>query len=183
MDGNGVMGKITIDRPLLNRLLLKVHKDGKQIAYQPVPHDLVELLTKKYNTRKQYHPDAVQLFQKLIRHSEIPFDKVRNAKFKNILSNMHESASGKDIPMSESAKQQTSPSGEGCSCEEKSITILDSPEDAFKRLNILLGEISAGNTNESVKNEAGQLLEYLHKHGEITSDGYTQLMKGCGIIE
>lgn len=175
MDGNGIMGKLQIDKPLLNRLLLRVHKDGQQIAYQPIPHDLVELLTKKYNSRKQYHPDAIELFQKLVRHSEIPFDAVRNAKFKNILSNMHES----DKPKKAKGINKTS-----CECEdsEEPVRIIDSPEEALSRLNILLGELEAGNSNKAIKNEISQLLEYLHKHNHIHDDGYKQLMDACGLI-
>ena len=168
MNANGIMGKIQIDRPLLNCLMLRVHKDGKQIAYQPIPHDLVELLTKKYNTYKNYHPEAIELFQKLICHSEIPLNSVRGSKYTQIISPMNNNISGN-----------------GCECEEiddDSIKI-SSPEEAFNRLKILIGQVSAGNTNPSVKNEIAQLLEYLHKQNEITDDGYTNLMKGCGIIE
>lgn len=202
MDGNGIMGKLQIDKPLLNRLLLRVHKDGQQIAYQPIPHDLVELLTKKYNSRKQYHPDAIELFKKLVRHSEIPFDAVRNAKFKNILSNMHESDIGKGFvdPITKAVIRSTynkanlpvpeQYQGFGinkCKCDSESdeeahsdsVRIMSSPEEAFNRLNILLGEMQAGNTNESIMNEICQLLEYLHKHKEITDEGYKQLMEAC----
>lgn len=212
MDGNGVMGKLQIDKDLLNRLMLRVHKDGQQIAYQPIPYDLVELLTKKYNSRKQYHPDAIELFQKLIRHSDIPFDSVKNNKFKNIISKLHEqegngqiwdpltnliarnavnSANTKRVSegraavdMPDAFKGDFRQTGNGCSCEDNEpVRIVDSPEEAFNRLNILLGEIEAGNSAKEITNEIGQLLEYLHKHNHINDDGYKGLMKACGLSD
>ena len=215
MDGNGVMGKLQIDKDLLNRLMLRVHKDGQQIAYQPIPYDLVELLTKKYNSRKKYHPDAIELFQKLIRHSDIPFDSVKNNKFKNIISKLHEqegngqiwdplanlvarnavnSANAKRVSegraavdMPDSFKGDFRQTGNGCGCENHSddelVRIVDSPEEAFNRLNILLGEVEAGNSAKEITNEIGQLLEYLHKHNHIDDEGYKGLVKACGLSD
>ncbi|HRP37084.1 MAG TPA: hypothetical protein PLS50_04700, partial [Candidatus Dojkabacteria bacterium] len=88
MAANGIFGNLQISVPELQRLMLRVHKNGRQIAYQPAPYDLLELLTKKYNTRRQYHPDAIDLFGKLVRHADIPISSTNSAKYKHIISKL-----------------------------------------------------------------------------------------------
>jgi hypothetical protein len=183
IDKNGNMGRIQIDKPLLNRLILKVHKDGHQIANQPIPYDLVELLTKRYSHRKQYCPESISLFQKLIRHSEIPMSSVSSSKFKNIIKNMYQTEMMSDDEMTpdiepKEESQDDLRDNKNCGC---TIKVFSSPEEVFTRLNILLGQAEAGNNAPEIINEIGQLLEYLHKHEHITDDGYSELTKACGL--
>ena len=114
---NGEFGKLNINMPHLNRLLLTAKKGNKRICHQPCPYDLVELLTKKYNTRKKYHPEAINLFQKLVHHAELPVESTYSHKFKNFLSG--------GAPMEEKTG--------GCACGE-GVQVFSNPDEVATRL-------------------------------------------------
>lgn len=69
---NGQYGKVNIDmNELLNNLKLVVYKNGKKIISRKVTEDVVDLLTKKYNSKKQYEKSAIELYEKVLHHAEI----------------------------------------------------------------------------------------------------------------
>lgn len=211
MSGDGIFGAVKIDVPKLKRGVLHAYKKGKQIAYQDIPYDLHELLTKKYNPRKKYDPNAVQLFQKLFKHSEMPITSTNSAKFKHILSSIGSGMEGtgqiwdpltnlvvrnainsgnasraqkglSQVDTPEWAKGNFRPTGQGMNKTQcGNIKVFSDPEEVMTRLNILFGECHAGNTNKEVKNEIGELLDWLLKNGEIHEKGYKDLLEACEI--
>ena len=73
---DGQYGNIKIDVPqLLGHLKLVAYKDGKKVYDKNVDFDTVDLLTKRFNSRKKYSTLSQNIFDKLNKLSEIPIHK------------------------------------------------------------------------------------------------------------
>ncbi|XP_073237704.1 uncharacterized protein [Porites lutea] len=80
----GVYGNVTIDVPkLYGQLKLIAHKDGKKVYDKQVDFDTLDLLTKRFNSRKKYSPLSKMIFDDLNRISDIPIHRTSN-KYKKI---------------------------------------------------------------------------------------------------
>ena len=80
----GVYGKVTIDVPkLYGQLKLTAHKDGKKVYDKQVDFDTLDLLTKRFNSKKKYSPLSKMVFDDLNRISDIPIHRTSN-KYKKI---------------------------------------------------------------------------------------------------
>src|SRR4051794_29427959 len=86
MTADGTFGSIKINPQNLQRLMLTANKGKKRICHQPCDYNLLELLTKRYNPKKTYSPQSMDLFRKLIRHAEVPIKSTNAGKFKHIIS-------------------------------------------------------------------------------------------------
>ena len=80
----GVYGNVTIDVPkLYGQLKLIAHKDGKKVYDKQVDFDTLDLLTKRFNSKKKYSPLSKIVFDDLNRISDIPIHRTSN-KYKKI---------------------------------------------------------------------------------------------------
>ena len=80
----GVCGNVTIDVPrLYGQLKLIAHKDGKKVYDKQVDFDTLDLLTKRFNSKKKYSPLSKMVFDDLNRISDIPIHRTSN-KYKKI---------------------------------------------------------------------------------------------------
>ena len=80
----GVYGNVTIDVPrLYGQLKLIAHKDGKKVYDKQVDFDTLDLLTKRFNSKKKYSPLSKMVFDDLNRISDIPIHRTSN-KYKKI---------------------------------------------------------------------------------------------------
>ena len=80
----GVYGIVTIDMPkLYGQLKLTAHKDGKEVYDKQVDFDTLDLLTKRFNSKKKYSPLSKMVFDDLNRISDIPIHRTSN-KYKKI---------------------------------------------------------------------------------------------------
>ena len=80
----GVYGIVTIDMPkLYGQLKLTAHKDGKEVYDKQVEFDTLDLLTKRFNSKKKYSPLSKMVFDDLNRISDIPIHRTSN-KYKKI---------------------------------------------------------------------------------------------------
>ena len=80
----GVYGIVTIDVPrLYGQLKLIAHKDGKKVYDKQVDFDTLDLLTKRFNSKKKYSPLSKMVFDDLNRISDIPIHRTSN-KYKKI---------------------------------------------------------------------------------------------------
>jgi hypothetical protein len=69
---DGTFGKVHIDLNELNyNLKLVVHKNGRKVMSRKVTEDVVDLLTKKYNSKKKYDKTALDIFEKVVEHAEL----------------------------------------------------------------------------------------------------------------
>ena len=73
-----------IDIPkLMGQLRLIASKDGQKVLDKKVDFDTIDLLTKRFNSKKKYSDIAKMVFNELNQLSEIPIHKTSN-KFKKI---------------------------------------------------------------------------------------------------
>ena len=80
----GVYGNVRIDVPkLYGQLKLTAHKDGKKVYDKQVDFDTLDLLTKRFNSKKKYSPLSKMVFDDLNRISDIPIHRTSN-KYKKI---------------------------------------------------------------------------------------------------
>ena len=80
----GVYGNVNIDVPkLYGQLKLIAHKDGKRVYEKQVDFDTLDLLTKRFNSKKKYSPLSKMVFDELNRISDISIHRTSN-KYKKI---------------------------------------------------------------------------------------------------
>ena len=80
----GVYGSLNIDVPkLYGQLKLIAHKDGRNVNKKQVDFDTLDLLTKKFNSKKKYSTLSKMVFDELNRISDIPIHRTSN-KYKKI---------------------------------------------------------------------------------------------------
>ena len=80
----GVYGNVRIDVPkLYGQLKLIAHKDGKKVYDKQVDFDTLDLLTKRFNSKKKYSPLSKMVFDYLNRISDIPIHRTSN-KYKKV---------------------------------------------------------------------------------------------------
>ena len=81
---SGQYGGLLIDIPkLMGQLRLIASKDGQKVLDKKVDFDTIDLLTKRFNSKKKYSDIAKMVFNELNQLSEIPIHKTSN-KFKKI---------------------------------------------------------------------------------------------------
>ena len=81
---NGVYGNLRIDIPkLYGQLKVVAYKDGQKVYDKQGDFDTLDLLTKRFNSRKKYSPQSKMVFDDLNRISEIPIHRTSN-KYKKI---------------------------------------------------------------------------------------------------
>lgn len=145
MDQSGNFGNVRIDpQQLLYYHKLKVYnKDNMLILDKKAPYDLIELLTKRYNPRKQYSDKSIKLFKTLVEMSSLPVSMM-TGKFKML--------NKKDG---------------GCLCDgtpnkgDGIVKIFENPNKILERLGILVAERQAGNNSDMVRNEIMSILDVL----------------------
>ena len=72
----GSYGNLTIDLPkLIGQLKLVAHKNGSKVYDKVVDFDTIDLLTKRFNSRKNYSNISKRVFEELNSLSEIPIHK------------------------------------------------------------------------------------------------------------
>ena len=68
---------------LYGQLKLIAHKDGKKVYDKQVDFDTLNLLKKRFSSKKKYSPLSKMVFDDLNRISDIPIHRTSN-KYKNI---------------------------------------------------------------------------------------------------
>ena len=80
----GVYGNVRIDVPkVYGQLKLTAHKDGKKVYDKQVDFDTLDLLTKRFNSKKKYSPLSKMVFDDLNSISDISIHRASN-KYKKI---------------------------------------------------------------------------------------------------
>lgn len=174
---NGEFGKVKIDIPHLQQLMLTVRKNGRRICHQPCQYDLIELLTKRYNTHKNYSPESLDLFNKLVKHGELPIQSIHSGKFKNIINNKAGCMSCNkggcvDCGGKQCAHGVMKPIKQDLYDEGNGVQVYSSPDEVADRFHIILGEINAGNDSPHIKNEGAQLADWLLNNKHISQSDH-----------
>jgi hypothetical protein len=141
---NNMFGNLNINEAKLKGYnLLKVKKGGQVLLNQKVNKDLVDLLTKRFNTRKNYTDESIELFSKLVEMAKIPINR---SSQKYQLTKL---------------KQQGG---------EVNIKIFSSVKDMTVRLAGIISAMNAGNNSIILKNEMRQILDELLKKNTIKKE-------------
>ena len=75
----GVYGNVNIGVPkLYGQHKLIAHEDGKKVYEKQVYIDTLDLLTKRFNSKKKYSPLSKMVFDELNRISDIPIHRTSN---------------------------------------------------------------------------------------------------------
>ena len=81
---NGTYGNLLIDIPkLYGQLRLVAYQNGKKVYDKQVDFDTLDLLTKRFNSKKKYSPLSKMVFNELNNMSEIPIHRT-SKKYKKI---------------------------------------------------------------------------------------------------
>lgn len=140
----GQYGNLKIDLPkLAGQLRLVAYKDGQKVYNKIVDFDTLDLLTKRFNSKKNYSALSKKVFDELNQLSEIPIHKT-SKKFSKI---------------------------------GKGVVYYNNTNDLLDRLELLGGEISAGNSCKELKNDFSSIAHKLRDLGEITTDQLDQLIE------
>lgn len=152
VDASGSFGALKIDMKKFKRMHLLARKRRKKVAEGTISADLFDLLTKKFDSRREYASDAVQAYTKLVELAGL--DKVSGTSKKNKL------IQGR------------------CVGDKKKIEYVHykKPEELLERLNVLIGTVRSGNENKTIAEEATSLADRLHKEGAISDDQYKKIV-------
>lgn len=126
---------------------LRVKKGGQVLFNEIVSNDLVDLLTKRFNSRRNYDVNAVQLFNELVNKANLPVNR-NSQKFK--------------------LAQQT---GNG----KVDIKIFSSNKDLINRMAAIIAAMNAGNTSLLLRNEMRQIIDKLLGNNIIKKDEHKHL--------
>ena len=144
IDQGGSYGNLTIDLPkLMGQLKLVAHKNGSKVYDKVVDFDTIDLLTKRFNSRKNYSDLSKKVFEKLNSLSEIPIHKT-------------------------SKKYQKIGSG---------VKFFSDSNDLLTRMELLVGEMDAGNNSTDVRDEFIEIIHVIHKLGLIDVGQLNSLLK------
>lgn len=141
----GKFGNLWINPHKLNELKLEAYKDEKKVLSRKADQDLIELLTKRYNTKKQYSEKSLKLFAKLIDLSGLPVNN-RSIKY--------------------SAGRQRAGGA---------IQYYSSPDELVERLRLLVGSKQGGKVSVDIDNEIVNILDRLREDGVITKKEYEKI--------
>ena len=80
LTSDGMFGNLWIDKEKLNNFQLEAYKDDNKVLSCKADRDLIDLLTKRYNSKKQYSPQSLETFAKPIDLSGLPIN-TRSMKY------------------------------------------------------------------------------------------------------
>ena len=80
LTSDGLFGYLWIDQEKLNDFKLEAYNDYKKVLSRKADRHFIELLTKRYNTKKQYSPQSLKTFKQLKDLSGLPIN-TRSMKY------------------------------------------------------------------------------------------------------
>ena len=143
----GMFGNLQIDPQKLLDLKVEAYRDGKKVLSRKADQDLIELLTKRYNTKKVYSEKALRTFAKLIDLSGLPVN-----------------------PRSKKYTSTQKPASVG-----GVVRYFNSPDELIERLYLLIGSKQGGKVSVRIDNEIAGILDRLREDGHISKKDYLQI--------
>jgi len=145
IDPDGSFGDLIIDvKSLLGfQKLIAYTKNGEKVINQKVNKDFIDLVTKRrFNKNAYYSPETEDLFYKLVSLAGMPIHE-SSEKYKKIINKKN---------------------------NNNIVRMVSNPNDLIKRMNVLTGQILAGNSSLQVKNELSEVIDMLLKLDIITKE-------------
>lgn len=146
MQSDNMLGKLHIDPAELEIFHLVGHKKGKKVIDITIDLDLYELLTKRFNPKKNYSEKSLHQYADIIKIAELPISRSKSHK-KAILTG-------------------------GCGA----VKYYKNDDDLVKRLAVLVGSRDAGNNSKVILNEMSEILDILLAKGVIDNDYYEKMI-------
>lgn len=147
---DGSYGDVIINLPQLfgYHKLIVMDGEGDIKMTAKVDQSFVELITKRYNPKVAYSQPSIKLFNKLNRIAGLPIHK-GSGKYKMTNEDIH----------------------------KKIYRIITNPDELVARLEILTGQIGAGNDADEVRNETSEVLDKLLEFGTISKAQHKLMFK------
>ncbi len=146
----GMFGTLWIDIEKLGQLRLEAYRDGKKVLTQKIDRDLVELLTKRYNSRRTYSPSSTQIFAKLIDLSGVVNPR------------------SKKYGVGRAGPRPASRFG-------GRVSYYKTPDDLVERLHILIGAKQGGKVSKALDNEVVTILDRLYEDKVVNGRQYRNI--------
>jgi hypothetical protein len=166
MSEDGQFGSLQINVPKFKQMILHAKRGRKLVAKGPLSPDLHDLLTKKFNSRRNYSQTAINEYRQLAKLAGIePTVSTTNGKAKLLQGR---------IGNPKTEKKNTSSSTVVTKYIHKVYT---NPDELLERYAVLKGSISSGNASPEVRSEAGQLLDKLKDMEVISQEEFIRLQQ------
>ena len=151
---DGMFGNLWRDQEKLNDFKLEAYKDDKKVLPRKADWDLINLLRKRYNAKKEPSQQSLKT-TKLVDLSGLPMN-TRSLK----------NSAGCDLL----AAKKTGGSWTG-----SNIQYYKSPHELVERLNLLIGSKQGGKASVSIGDEIVTVLNRLYQDGMIKKKYYQKL--------
>lgn len=155
LDKSGRFGALQIDMSKLAKMQLVAKKWGRIVAKGTMSPDLFMLLTKRFNPKHQYTQQALDEFCRLVELADLP---------------TMDANCGKGKLLKQKKSNTKSPT------EKTRFIYYDSTDELVERLELIVGEIRAGNNNSSLVEEGTHLADILKSKGIIGGAEYERLL-------
>ena len=148
--GNFGILDINLPRLLGFRRLIAFDQQNKKIFDQNVDISFISLVTKRFSTKMKFTDKAIRLFRKFVIASKIqinPKDKKSQLLIARVRGKTLKTGQGKH--------------------KGGQVLVINKPEEAFDKLQMILAEIKLGNTSDNNKNLAISINDFLLKNNEF----------------
>lgn len=168
---SGNFGELNINLKKLNALHLVAKKGNKTVLDLPIPMDLFDLLTKRFDPKRIYDKKAIEMFREIAILAGLPaVTGLGYSKKSEILQGgcscymppprniLAPPAKSRDFPET----QNFQGTGSYVKYYDKS-----NPNELAGRMKIIIGAIDAGNDSKEMLSELSELIDILEKLGVI----------------
>ena len=171
IDNNGMFGKVRIDvQQLVNFLKLKVFKNNKLVADQIVDKDTFDLLTKRFNVKKQYSESSISVFRDLVSLGELPLTPT-SKKFSLLSQKQKRGLEASTMKGEGGGGNKTSKTRKQVNNSNKvEVKMFNNNDELVERMGVIIGSIKAGNNSNIVKSELNQIIDILRTKRIINDD-------------
>ena len=148
LNKDSMFGNLYIDPEKLSQSRLEAYMGDKKVLSRKMDIDLMDLLTKRYDSRRTYSKNAINTFGKLIEMSGHPLNR-RSMKFNTV---------------------------KGGAIRNTQVKYYSSPDELVERLELLISSKQAGKKSKVIDNEIVEILNTLLKENVINKEDYKQIL-------
>ena len=153
LNKDSMFGNLYIDPSMLSQFKLDAYNRDKKVLSRKIDIDLMDLLSKRYDSKRVYSKNALDTFGKLIELSGLPLNR-RSMKFNTV---------------------------RGGAVRKTTIKYYSTPDELIKRLELLISSKQAGKKSEIIDNEIVEILNRLLTDGVINKQQYKQILSNHNI--
>ena len=148
LNKDSMFGNLFINPEKLNQFHHEAYNGDKKVLSRKMDIALMDLLTKRYNSKRLYSDKSLKTFGKLIELSGLPLNR-RSMKFSTVT---------------------------GGSAKKSTIKYYSGPDELIQRLELLISSKQAGKKSRALDNEIVEILDALLKDGVIDKKAYKLIL-------